>query len=137
MYITTENGNLIPITSIKAVKLTNEGSLVLLKTGEKIKDPRTPVGVFEEAYTLTPDIAPILTSFSELVGEVKTFRTNMASNLSELTAVLRGVTVDVRASTATLTKNSRVAIEATELAKLSYSEANTLIGNLNDAIQEI
>jgi hypothetical protein len=137
MYITTENGNLIPITSIKAVKGTNDGSLVILKTGEKVKDPRTPVEVFEEAYQITPDIAPIVASFSELVEEVKTFRSNMANNLSALTAVLQEVTVDVKASTKTLTSTGNAAREATDLAKRNHREVSILIGNLNDAIQEI
>jgi mevalonate kinase len=137
MYITTQKGTLIPITSIKAVKETNDGSLIIVKTGEKVKDPRTPVEVFKEAYSVTPDIEPIVTSFGELVEEVKTFRSNMANNLSALTTVLQEVTVDVKASTKTLTRNGTAAREATDLAKRSHKEVNILIGNLNDAIQEI
>lgn len=51
MFVTSKTGSLIPLTSVKALKPLKDGTtLILLLSGESIKDPRTTIEIASEVH---------------------------------------------------------------------------------------
>lgn len=138
MYIITQKGNLVPLENVKVVKVVEPGgSMIVLRTGERIIDTRTPAEVFKSAYSPNPSITPIVESFEALSTSMCAFEACVTESLDALTAQLGEANKTVSASTNQLDNCSKGLLEVTYNAVSTSKEAKQLIGEINNAIQEI
>ena len=160
MYIVTKNKSVIPLSNIHAVRTASKGgSIIMLKTGEKIPDPREAEDVLKQAYCAEPDLTPIIEAISFIAESLQKHKRATKQTLNDTTVLMNTKLQELNTVTkdglTTLKNTTKVAADkvtdstaklsvateltttaATQCASITESTAK-LAEQLNDAISEI
>lgn len=126
MFITTEKGSAIPLANIAFVKPADQGSIIVLKTGQSVKDPRDAAGVFEEAHSQQPQ------DFNALVAsvfkELESLRDRVKSSCYAAEEEMEGALCDLRTGVKT---SSKLLTEATLRLDSNSSSLSEAVSNIS------
>jgi len=133
MYIITNNKTVIPVSSIKLVRPRQDGSsVIVLSTGEQIKDTREAVEVLASAYYKVPDIAPIVSYMSEISREIK----NLKHRVGESIDLLRASTTGISTAERSLKLSVKDVQETQRSLDADTRSVSRVISSLEKAIDE-
>jgi len=130
MYIKTDKGSILPWSSVQVLKPNKEGGCtIILNTGTSARSSRTVEKVLEDLVYFTPDLAPIVATFSEVLTEVSSLKSQVAQMGVTLTQAVESTTSACKALD-TLVDN--VKVSATKLTVVTLN----LEGIVNDEFSE-
>jgi len=130
MYIKTDKGSILPWSSVQVLKPNKEGGCtIILNTGTSARSSRTVEKVLEDLVYFTPDLAPIIATFSEVLTEVSSLKSQVAQMGVTLTQAVESTTSACKALD-TLVDN--VKVSATKLTVVTLN----LEGIVNDEFSE-
>jgi hypothetical protein len=133
VYIITNNKTVIPVSRIKLVRPRQDGSsVIVLSTGEQIKDTREAVEVLASAYYKVPDIAPIVSYMSEISREIK----NLKHRVGESIDLLRASTTGISTAERSLKLSVKDVQETQRSLDADTRSVSRVISSLEKAIDE-
>ena len=134
MYIKTDKGSILPWSSVQVLKPNKEGGCtIILNTGTSARSSRTVEKVLEDLVYFTPDLAPIVATFSEVLTEVSSLKSQVAQMGVTLTQAVESTTSEVtKACKALDTLVDSVKVSATKLTVVTLN----LEGIVNDEFSE-
>jgi len=165
MFIITERGSAVPVSSIDVVLAKGTGSVIRLKSGTRVQDARTPSEVLLSAAT--PDIKELLGHFvkdvemfkSAVLAELGSLKTQTLAELEAITLGTVGSLNTHKAETLDATtkliaevgatseklsnvgdslgKQSRTLGSGVNTTKTMTNTLNKLVGDLYAALQEV
>jgi len=130
MYIKTDKGSILPWSSVQVLKPNKEGGCtIILNTGTSARSSRTVEKVLEDLVYFTPDLAPIIATFSEVLTEVSSLKSQVAQMGVTLTQAVESTTSACKALD---TLVDSVKVSATKLTVVTLN----LEGIVNDEFSE-
>lgn len=130
MYIKTDKGSILPWSSVQVLKPNKEGGCtIILNTGTSARSSRTVEKVLEDLVYFTPDLAPIVATFSEVLTEVSSLKSQVAQMGVTLTQAVESTTSACKALD---TLVDSVKVSATKLTVVTLN----LEGIVNDEFSE-
>jgi hypothetical protein len=107
MFIKTEKGSFIPLANVKGIRPTEKGSIIILNSGERILDKRTPCSVAQSVEHGIPDITEILVDNIKQLQEFKLETKVAVTTLKEeVTNKLTRLGIEVKDTTSKFTNVS-------------------------------
>jgi hypothetical protein len=137
MYIVTGKGSVIPLSNVKAVKPKAKGSVIYLKTGERINDLRSAEDVLKQAYQDKVEVAPLIDAITTISKCIQTHQEQVNKELAAVRNIVERATARVDESSGLLTSAAVKINSASGKALKTNDTMSGLVEKLNDAISEV